>query len=85
MSSSAGPHVWNPRFKKRPFGVKRYTPGYEGKGAMVIDMQVGCLRLIDVFAFETIQQVNRGGPFLNNIDNLVVLIFCVNVVLQFAQ
>mmetsp|Transcript_65800 Transcript_65800/g.146130 ORF Transcript_65800/g.146130 Transcript_65800/m.146130 type:complete len:616 (+) Transcript_65800:40-1887(+) len=26
-------------FKKRPFGVKRYTPGYEGKGAMVIDMQ----------------------------------------------
>ena len=52
---------------------------------MVIDMQVGCLRLIDVFAFETIQQVNRGGPFLNNIDNLVVLIFCVNVVLQFAQ
>eukprot|EP00913_Durusdinium_trenchii_P013856 g13008.t1 len=26
-------------FKKRPFGVKRYTPGYQGKGAMVIDMQ----------------------------------------------
>jgi len=26
-------------FKKRPFGVKRYTPGYEGKGAMIIDMQ----------------------------------------------
>ncbi|CAE7860890.1 hypothetical protein AK812_SmicGene4585 [Symbiodinium microadriaticum] len=26
-------------FKKRPFGVKRYTPGYQGKGAMIIDMQ----------------------------------------------
>ncbi|CAJ1388343.1 unnamed protein product [Effrenium voratum] len=26
-------------FKKRPFGMKRYTPGYQGKGAMVIDMQ----------------------------------------------
>ncbi|CAE8620922.1 unnamed protein product [Polarella glacialis] len=25
-------------FKKRPFGVKRYTPGYGGKGAMVMDM-----------------------------------------------
>mmetsp|Transcript_56144 Transcript_56144/g.99984 ORF Transcript_56144/g.99984 Transcript_56144/m.99984 type:complete len:637 (+) Transcript_56144:67-1977(+) len=26
-------------FKKRPFGVKRYTPGYLGKGTMVIEMQ----------------------------------------------
>lgn len=26
-------------FKRRPFGVKRYTPGIGGKGAMVMDMQ----------------------------------------------
>jgi len=26
-------------FKKRPFGMKRYSPGLRGKGAMIIDMQ----------------------------------------------
>uniref|UniRef100_A0A7S0B8X2 PDZ domain-containing protein n=1 Tax=Pyrodinium bahamense TaxID=73915 RepID=A0A7S0B8X2_9DINO len=26
-------------FKRRPFGVKRYSPGVNGKGAMVMDMQ----------------------------------------------
>lgn len=26
-------------FKKRPFGINRYSPGLRGKGAMVIDMQ----------------------------------------------